>query len=65
MATCTWPSAVILSIRWSSHSFGDVKHWCDQHDKPLVRLPRGYNASQVAKEIIDQASERLQRAAGA
>ena len=54
---------VLLAIRWSSHSFGDVKPWCDQYDKPLVRLPRGYNASQVAKEILDQASERLERAA--
>ena len=54
---------VLLAIRWSSHSFGDVKPWCDQYDKPLVRLPRGYNASQVAKEILEQASERLKRAA--
>ena len=54
---------VLLAIRWSSHSFGDVKPWCDQYDKPLVRLPRGYNASQVAKEILDQASERLKRTA--
>ena len=54
---------VLLAIRWSSHSFGDVKPWCDQYDKPLVRLPRGYNASQVAKEILDQASERLKRSA--
>ena len=52
---------VLLAIRWSSHSFGDIKPWCDQYDKPLVRLPRGYNASQVAKEILDQASERLGR----
>ena len=54
---------VLLAIRWSSHSFGDVKPWCDQYDKPLVRLPRGYNASQVAKEILEQASERLKRSA--
>ena len=30
---------VLLAIRWSSHSFGDVKRSCDEHGKPMVRLP--------------------------
>jgi hypothetical protein len=50
---------VILAIRWSSHSFGDVKAFCDRHGKPLVRLPAGYSPNQIAKHILDQCSERL------
>ncbi len=50
---------VLLAIRWSSHSFGDVKHFCDTHGKPLVRLPGGYNANQVAAQILAQASRQL------
>ena len=52
-------AAVLLAIRWSSHSFGDVKLFCDAHGKPLVRLPRGYNPNQVAVEILAQCSDRL------
>lgn len=51
---------VLLAIRWSSHSFGDVKHFCDTHGKPLVRLPGGYNANQIAAQILAQASRQLQ-----
>lgn len=50
---------VLLAIRWSSHSFSEVKRFCDQHDKPLVRLPAGYNPKQVARQILLQCSERL------
>jgi hypothetical protein len=50
---------VILAIRWSSHSFGDVKQFCDQYDKPLVRLPAGYNPHQVAYHIMQQVADRL------
>lgn len=50
---------VILAIRWSSHSFGDVKLFCDQYDKPLVRLPAGYNPNQVAYHIMQQVADRL------
>jgi hypothetical protein len=46
--------AVLLAIRWSSHSYGDVKSYCDRHDKPLVRLPRGYGINQIAHEICQQ-----------
>jgi hypothetical protein len=52
-------AAVLLAIRWSSHSYGDVRQFCDAHGKPLVRLPGGYNPNQVAAQIVAQASERL------
>ncbi len=50
---------VLLAIRWSSHSFGDIKKFCDDANKPLVRLPGGYGINQVAKQILDQASGAL------
>ncbi|MDR3617716.1 MAG: hypothetical protein P4L85_00055 [Paludisphaera borealis] len=50
---------VLLAIRWSSHAFGDVKPYCDRHGKPLVRLPGGYGANQVAAQILSQSSEQL------
>jgi hypothetical protein len=49
----------VLAIRWSSHSYGDVKQFCDQYGKPLVRLPAGYNPNQVAVHILSQCSDRL------
>lgn len=52
-------AAVLLAIRWSSHSFADAKEFCDRHGKPLVRLPAGYNPNQVAAQILAQCSERL------
>lgn len=52
-------AVVLLAIRWSSHSHGDVKDFCDRHGKPLVRLPTGYNPNQVAVQIMEQCSERL------
>lgn len=52
-------AVVLLAIRWSSHSHGDVKEFCDRHGKPLVRLPTGYNPNQVAVQILEQCSERL------
>ncbi len=45
---------VLLAIRWSSHSYGDVKNYCDRHNRPLVRLPRGYGINQIAYEICQQ-----------
>ncbi len=50
---------VLLAIRWSSHAFGDVKQFCDQYGKPLVRLPAGYSPNQVAAQIITQAASQL------
>ncbi len=52
-------AVVVLAIRWSSHSYGDVKQFCDQYGKPLVRLPAGYNPNQVAAHILAQCSDRL------
>jgi hypothetical protein len=52
-------AVVLLAIRWSSHSFGDVKQFCDRHGKPLVRLPGGYNPNQVARQVLEQCSGRL------
>jgi hypothetical protein len=50
---------VLLAIRWSSHSFGEVRHLCESHGKPLVRLPGGYSPNQVALQILAQCSEQL------
>ena len=58
-------AVVLLAIRWSSHSFGEVKDFCDKHGKPLVRLPSGYNPNQVAHQVLAQCGERLRSAAPA
>jgi hypothetical protein len=50
---------VLLAIRWSSHSYGEVQDFCRQYGKPLVRLPGGYNPRQVAAQILQQGSQRL------
>mgnify|MGYP000984448284 FL=1 len=52
---------VMLAIRWSSHSFGDIKAFCDSYGKPFVRLPGGYSPNQVARQIMEQASEWIQQ----
>jgi hypothetical protein len=50
---------VLLAIRWSSHAFGEVRQFCEQHRKPLVRLPGGYGLNQVATQIVLQSSQQL------
>ncbi len=50
---------VLLAIRWSSHSYGEVQDFCRTYGKPLVRLPGGYNPNQVAAQIHEQCSSRL------
>lgn len=50
---------VLLAIRWASHNLGEVQNFCARYDKPLVRLPSGYNTSQIAHQILQQASHRL------
>ena len=57
-------AAVLLAIRWSSHSYGEVKQFCDTYGKPLVRLPAGYSPNQVAVQIIEQISEKLRASQG-
>jgi hypothetical protein len=43
---------VLLAIRWSSHSYGDVKALCDRFGKEFFRLPAGYNPNRVAHQIL-------------
>jgi len=52
-------AVVVLAIRWTSHSYGEVKDYCDQYGKPFVRLKAGYNPVQVAAHILEQVSDRL------
>jgi hypothetical protein len=54
-------AVVLLAIRWSSHGFTEVKPYCDHLGKPLVRLPGGYGANQVAAQVLAQCGERLAR----
>ena len=53
---------VLLAIRWTSHSYAGAKAFCDRHNKPLVRLPGGYNANQVAAQITAQCGALLDKA---
>jgi hypothetical protein len=48
--------AVLLAIRWTSHSYGDVRGLCERHGKEFFRLPAGYNPNQVAHQILQQRS---------
>ena len=57
-------AVVLLAIRWTSHSFANVKQFCDSHGKPLVRLPAGYNPNQVAVQIAQQCGDRLEAGCG-
>ena len=50
---------VLLLIRWSSHSYGELRETCDRLDKPLVRMPGGYSPSAIAHEFIQQAGRRF------
>lgn len=56
---------VMLAIRWTSHSHGEVQKMCEQHGKPFVRLPGGYGPSQVALQVMGQISDRLREPAPA
>jgi len=52
-------AVVLLAIRWSTHSFASIAAICRKYDKPLVRLPGGYNPNQVASQIMSQCHSRL------
>jgi hypothetical protein len=52
-------SLVLLAIRWSSHSYENVRALCERYGKPFVRLPGGYNPNQVASQIMTQAGQTL------
>jgi len=54
-------AAVVLAIRWSSHSYGEVRQFCDRYSKPLIWLPGGYSPNQVASHILGQCSHRLRK----
>ena len=49
---------VLLAIRWSSHSYGDVKALCDRFGKEFYRLPTGYNPNRVAHQILQHRGEK-------
>ena len=53
---------VLFAMRWTSAEYADVKQLCDKYNKPLVKLPRGYNPNQIAAEILRQAGDRLRSA---
>jgi hypothetical protein len=55
-------TVVLLAIRWSRHSFGEVSKYCDRHGKPFVRLPGGYSPRQLSSQILAQCGDRLARA---
>lgn len=52
-------AAVLLAIRWSSHSYGEIAPICKEYGKPLVRLPGGYSPNQIAAQILAQAGTAL------
>ncbi len=52
-------AVVLLAIRWSSHSYGEIRGVCDEHGKLLVRLPGGYSVNQIAHQIMEQCGDRL------
>jgi hypothetical protein len=56
-------SLVILAIRWASHNLSEASILCARHGKLLVRLPAGYNASQIAHQVMQQVGDRLRAVA--
>ena len=54
-------SVVVQLIRWSRHRHGGAEDLAEEHGKPFVRVPGGYNPNAIARAILDQASERLER----
>ncbi len=52
-------AVVLLAIRWASHSYGDVKDYCEKYGKPMVYLTAGYNPNQIAHQILSQVGDRL------
>lgn len=50
---------VLLLIRWIRHALGEVATLCERHDKPLARIPGGYNVETLAPQILAQCGKRL------
>lgn len=53
---------VLLAIRWIRHALNDTREIARRYGKPLVNLPGGYNANQVAEQILKQCGEQLRAA---
>jgi hypothetical protein len=52
--------AVFLAIRWVSHAVANkTAAWCRKYNRPLVRLPTGYNVGTVAYRLVTQVSGRI------
>lgn len=52
-------AAVLLLIRWIRHALNEVAEVCARHEKPLVRVPAGYNVNQIAQLVVEQSRRRL------
>jgi hypothetical protein len=50
--------------RWSSHSYGELKRFCDRHGKLFVWLPGGYSPNQFASQIMAQRGDLLRQETG-
>ena len=50
---------VLLFIRWCSHSFEDLKRYCEAHGKAYVRIPAGIHPNRIAHEVLSQVGDRL------
>jgi len=51
---------VLVLVRLCGHLHAEsARRYAREADKPLVMLPAGYNPEQVAKQLLDQAGERL------
>lgn len=54
---------VVLFIRWCSHSFDDLKTFCEAEGKPYVRLKAGNHPNRIAHAVLAQVGDELQRRA--
>ncbi len=52
-------AVVLLMIRWTSHSMGQIHEMCAKYGKPFVRLPGGYGTNQIAHRILEQVGREL------
>ena len=55
---------VVVLTRWSSHSYGELKRFCDRHGKLFVWLPGGYSPNQFASQIMAQRGDLLRQETG-
>lgn len=51
---------VVVLVRFSGHAFvDDLGEMCARYDKPYIRVPAGYNTTQIAHHVLKQASRKL------